>query len=120
MNITNTFWSMIEAIILLPYDDFTATKYYNVMKVTMDNDESYVIEIYGETLYFNDVSSLFYGVRDHLLEKGYREESQIVHHAITKMLQTIDTMEMCDDIETFSITTDTMSSLTKFIDKMRI
>jgi hypothetical protein len=94
VNITAMYWPLIEAIILLEYEELVQTRFYKIMHNCMVNEQTVIVEICGHQLVHKDLNDLFYNTRDFLINIGENEKANLIHRAILKMQGVVTEMEL--------------------------
>lgn len=120
-NVSAIFWPLVEAIILLKYEELQQTRFFDVMHKCMMKEQAFLLETCGHQLVHKDLNELFYGTRDFLVSIGENEKAHIIHQAILKMQGVVVEMELSEMIDSLTITnTSMMDDLLNNMDSLMI
>ncbi len=110
MDVTNIFWPLVEAIIVLPTDDLMRTRYFRIICELVDSEQSFSLKMFDYELVHEDVNGLFYGTRDFLEKTTHTHELALINAAILKLESILAIQETCKTLSKLS--TDGGYSLT--------
>lgn len=103
-NVSAIFWPLIEAIIVLPYDDLLRTRFYEIMKRCVDEQIPFRLQVMGHDLIHDNVNGLFYGTREVLMNMGATSELMLLDAAIKKIEDFIVVQDATDLLANMSFT----------------
>lgn len=118
-DVSAIFWPLIEAIIVMKYDEIQQTRFFEIMHRCMVKEQAFILDICGHQLIHKDLNELFYGTRDFLVSIGENEKAHIIHQAILKMQGVVVEMELSEMIDSLNISSS-MDDLLNHMDNLII
>lgn len=104
VDVSAIFWPLIEAIIILPYDDLLRTRFYEIMERCVNDQIPFRLRVCGCDIIHDNVNSLFYGTRDVLANMGATSQLVLLDAAIKKIEEIIMIQDATDDLNNLSVT----------------
>jgi hypothetical protein len=102
VDITPIFTELLHNIINLSFTDLSNTQSFLTICLLVENESKFLLRIYGDKLYFENIYDLFYDTKSYCEEHGFDCDALLIETAIKKMKDFVDEEEMVDSFLKFN------------------